>query len=181
MTELKQGRELQNCDFEKPVGGGLAGRVSAMSHDEKVEFFLGFTGILDLEEAEYLMGLVCDSANDMDVRIEAAKVIGLFGSGYDDSGIRRIIRGLITDEDVDDELKVHLFEAFSTMNVTGEDISFCAGLMQNAGDTLPRAAAFSLIRQNAHIPAAMTVLTGMKETDEFGGWAKRFLEEGWPR
>lgn len=153
----------------------MMGNFYSLDKEKRSDFVRNFDKMLDLELASFFLNIVKDNSRDDDLRIEAVKVIGLYKGNYDDQFIKEELMKLIKSDEEDDSLIVYCINTLSLLNIGDREIKFVLNIIKGNGYILFKAAAFSLISNNKHLPSSVNALHELLNDMTYGKSAEREL------
>ncbi|QXO66635.1 hypothetical protein [Morganella morganii] len=157
--------------------GKLIEKYENSDFDDKLNFLFSFNGELDEELSVFFLSIFIDESQDIELRCEAVKILGLYRGVYEDENIKEKIIEVIMTEGADDEVQVSAINALSMIINDNDDLFIKKIYEIILGNyySLVKEAAFSLIVEHKNLDVSQKLLSKLVNNNEFGFSAKREL------
>lgn len=168
--------EYMFSEMDMQASQALVDHFHSLDDGARQCFLREFQQPLDQSLATFMLSVVTSDRDD-DVRIEAAKILGLYRGDYDDAFIRNALIQLINAGDSeDDSLIVNCIHSLALLDLGADEIDFALSIIEQERYVLFQSAAFSLLEQNRRLPAAWAALERLVDNRSYGRAARRALE-----
>ncbi|MEQ5324923.1 MULTISPECIES: hypothetical protein [Proteus] len=147
-----------------------------LNNNDKLKSLLDFSSTLDLDLALFFISIAMDKSEDIDVRIEAIKIVGLYKGKYNDTEIKKQLTLLILSTNEDEEIKIYSINTLSILDMDDDTLSLSQKIIMGNDYILVKEAAFSLISSHKKLPLAKNILSSMISHKIFGKSAQRELK-----